>query len=149
MQLKLEDDDNIEVQMAPLIDCVFLLLIFFLIASTLKKTAKELPIELPDAAVSVTMPVEKNMLIIAVDRAGVTYLGTEPVGTETLLGRLRQAEATTPNIRIRIDGDRMVPYQHIVRLVSELQFHGFKNVGLQTMDEETRRKVYGRDRTYR
>ena len=42
-----ESDSDDEVQMAPLIDCVFLLLIFFLVATKLKKVEPEVPIELP------------------------------------------------------------------------------------------------------
>ena len=37
MRVNLGEDDGVEVQMAPLIDCVFLLLIFFLVATTLRK----------------------------------------------------------------------------------------------------------------
>ena len=47
MKVDLRDDEGIEVQMAPLIDCVFLLLIFFLVATTLKKINNELPLVLP------------------------------------------------------------------------------------------------------
>ena len=41
MKIRMAEDERLEVQMAPLIDCVFLLLIFFLVATTLKKIEKE------------------------------------------------------------------------------------------------------------
>ena len=45
MRVRLDDEDDVQVQMAPLIDCVFLLLSFFLVATTLKKIEKELPLD--------------------------------------------------------------------------------------------------------
>jgi len=64
MRVRLEDDEQVEVQMAPLIDCVFLLLIFFLVATTLKKIDKELPLDLPEAAAAVSKQVVDDMTII-------------------------------------------------------------------------------------
>ena len=43
-------EGEVDVQMTPLIDCVFLLLVFFLVAATLKKPHKELEIQLPHSA---------------------------------------------------------------------------------------------------
>ena len=65
---KLEDDLPVEVQMAPLIDCVFLLLIFFLVATTLRKIIKELPVELPDSAAAIEVRQEDDLLVIGMLR---------------------------------------------------------------------------------
>ena len=48
MHVKLEEDNNNEVQMGPMMDCVFLLLIFFIVIAVTKKSIKELGIRLPD-----------------------------------------------------------------------------------------------------
>ena len=46
------DHEEIEVEMTPLIDCVFLLLIFFLVTTMLKKLEKQIPVVLPDPTLS-------------------------------------------------------------------------------------------------
>ena len=51
MAIKQEEDAPVEVQLTPLIDCVFLLLIFFLVSSQLKKVEKRLEVDLPRAHV--------------------------------------------------------------------------------------------------
>ena len=45
MRLNYDDDDKVEVQMSPLIDCVFLLLIFFLVTTMMKKWEKALHLQ--------------------------------------------------------------------------------------------------------
>ena len=51
MAIKQEEEASVEVQLTPLIDCVFLLLIFFLVSSQLKKVEKRLEVDLPRAHV--------------------------------------------------------------------------------------------------
>ena len=48
MRLNYDDDDKVEVQMSPLIDCVFLLLIFFLVTTMMKKWEMQIPLTYND-----------------------------------------------------------------------------------------------------
>jgi len=132
MRVRLEDDDTVEVQMAPLIDCVFLLLIFFLVATTLKKIEKELPLDLPEAAASVSRQLTDNMTIISIDAAGNLYLGSEPVGQGYLIEKLREIGANDANPRIRIDADRNAPVWAAVQVLDLCNFEGLRNVGIKT-----------------
>jgi biopolymer transport protein ExbD len=127
-----DEEDRAEVHMAPLIDCVFLLLIFFLVAGTLKKAHKELEIELPNSAASKEAKSEYATLIIEVTRDGKIYLDSEPMSKTLLRTRLRNAAAEFPERQVRIDGDRNTAYQHITYLMDLLQFEGLKNVRFRT-----------------
>lgn len=135
MRIKLDEEEDVQVQMAPLIDCVFLLLTFFLVASTLKKVEKVLPIELPDSAAAKLAQESPDVLVIAVDSNGRTYIGSELVSTDALHGRLRGLSLTNPRQRIRIDGDRRAPFQYVVRVMDLCQFNGLRNIGVRTRRE--------------
>ncbi len=134
MRIDLNEDEPVEIQMAPLIDCVFLLLTFFLVASTLKESVRELKLELPAAAAAseVPAPVERPPLIIAIDRAGQVYLAGEPMSDQVLLESIARRRADHPEQRIRLDADRDTPYHHIIRVLSALQQQGITDIGLQT-----------------
>lgn len=132
MRLRVEEDEPVEVAMAPLIDCVFLLLIFFLVATTLKKIEKELPIELPQSAASIDSRVEDTSLIIGVDKAGSIYVGSDRVTLSMLHDQLRSAAAINPQQRVRIDADRATPFENVVHILDLCQFEGLTNVGLHT-----------------
>ena len=56
MRLNYDDDDKVEVQMSPLIDCVFLLLIFFLVTTMMKKWEMQIPLTLPTMTSSLSTP---------------------------------------------------------------------------------------------
>jgi biopolymer transport protein ExbD len=135
IDLQDENDGSTDVNMTPMIDCVFLLLIFFLVASTLKKIDKEIPLELPSAASAIEAPTQPKTLVIAIDANGRTFIGGNPVSNEALVARVREAAVDQPDLPIRIDADRNTAYQNVMRVIDELQFNGFKQVGLKTLDE--------------
>jgi len=135
MQVDLDEGESIDVQMAPLIDCVFLLLIFFLLATTLKKIQKELPLELPDSAAAIEVREQDDTLVISVDREGRLHLGAEPVTTKELHEHLRNVARTDPHRRVRIDGDQVTRLQHVVHVLDLCQFEGLKNVAIRTKRE--------------
>ena len=131
MRVNLGEDDGVEVQMAPLIDCVFLLLIFFLVATTLRKIERELPIELPQSAAAMDVAQVQGRLVISLDSIGGIHIGGEPVPLSVLHERLRSAAARNPNQRIRIDGDRRAPFQAVVHIVDLCQFEGLTRVSIR------------------
>jgi biopolymer transport protein ExbD len=129
-----EEEDRAEVHMAPLIDCVFLLLIFFLVAGTLKKAHKEVEIELPHSAAAHKAKSEYSTLVIEVAHNGAIYLDTEPMTKTLLRNRLRDAAAEAPDRRVRIDADRRTAFQHITYVMDLLQFEGLRNISFRTRD---------------
>lgn len=135
MRIRMEEEETVEVQMAPLIDCVFLLLIFFLVATTLKKVDRELPLDLPKSAASIESRVEDTTLVIGVDKLGAIHLGGERITLSMLHDRLKQAAAVSREQRVRIDADRATAFQYVIHVLDLCQFEGLTNVGLHTRQE--------------
>ena len=140
MRIRDVEDEHIEVQMTPLIDCVFLLLIFFLVATTLKKIDKELLLDLPVSAAAVRTPAADDTLVVSIDREGNLYLGSEPVGQGYLQDRLREVAGKDPQHRIRIDGDKAAPLQAVVQVLDMCNFEGLKNVRIKSKPETAARQ---------
>ena len=128
------DDEEVDVQMTPLIDCVFLLLVFFLVAATLKKPHRELELQLPHSAAAALVASEYKTLIIEMDKDGKIYIDHELMTKQLLSERLHGVAQGTPNQRVRVDTDRRAPVQFLVRLLDHLQFVGLTNVGVRTKD---------------
>jgi len=140
MRLDLEEGENPEVQMAPLIDCVFLLIIFFLVSTTMKKHEKELDLRLPESAAAIERPRPGDLFVIGIDRAGHYYIGSQPVGLQMLHDKLKEVAHENKHRRVRIAGDLATPFQHIVHVLDLCQFEGLQNVGIHTRDERDKRK---------
>ena len=88
MAIRQEDDASVEVQLTPLIDCVFLLLIFFLVSSQLKKVEKRLDVKLPDAQVVKTYKATPDIISVGVTARGSLYVNARPVGPGGPVGTL-------------------------------------------------------------
>lgn len=74
MRLNYDEEDKVEVQMSPLIDCVFLLLIFFLVTTMMKKWEMQIPLSLPSMTSSLsTTRAGEEAVIIAVDEEKNVY----------------------------------------------------------------------------
>jgi biopolymer transport protein ExbD len=136
MRVKKPEDEPFEIMLIPMIDCMLVIIIFFLVATTLKIQAKQLPLDLPVSTAALNVDQPPDLFIIAVDRTGQPYLnlgsGLEPVDTERLHQRIREVARANPNQRVRIDGDRAARFEDMVRIVDLCAFEGLKNVGLHT-----------------
>lgn len=132
MRVKRQEEESIEIPLIPMIDCMLVIIIFFLVATTLKTHEKELPLKLPQSAAAFNTEQEPDLLIIGVDRTGQTYLGAAQVSTERLHQRLKDASLKNPQQRIRIDGDQDTAFQNIVHVLNLCEFEGLRNVGIHT-----------------
>lgn len=138
MRVDLSDHEEPEIGLVAMIDCIFFLLMFFMLATTFKQPApakprKELPVQLPSAEASVVRAgAADDALVIGVDRAGSLFVDTRPVTVQELHTILAREAAADPERRIRIDGDRHAAYQHIVRVLDLCQLDGLTNIAMHT-----------------
>ena len=127
------EEDNLSIDMAPLIDCVFLLLIFFLVATTLKKIDKELPLELPDSEASMDVQQPDQYSIVSIDREGMFYVDGNPVTDGMLQDELRARARETDDYKVRLDVHKTVPFVKVMQVLDILRFEGIKNVGINSV----------------
>lgn len=138
MRIHLGEEEQPEIGLIALIDCIFFLLMFFMVATSFEqqednKKMKELPVILPTSTASLNPNnAAPDPLIIGVDRAGKFYWGEEQVSTQEMHDRLRKEAVANPKRRVRIDGDNMTPYQNIVHLLDLCQFEGLTNIAMHT-----------------
>jgi len=128
-------DQDFEIPLIPMIDCLFVLLVFFLVATTLKKTEKELPINLPLSGAAIDAEQKEDVLVLSVDSKGQKFFGAEPVTTELMHQRLTAAALADPNRRVRLDADVSTPYIAVVELIELCEFNNLRNVGFRTRNQ--------------
>jgi biopolymer transport protein ExbD len=138
MRIKGEQGEEPGVMMAPLIDCVFLLLIFFLVASTLKQAHNEVAVRHADTAAAMNPSPDFDTFVIEVrgegeyflkgEAVGGRYLSVDPVNAKVVQQQLRELAAENPRRVIRIDGDRRTAFQHVVHLIDICKFEGLNSV---------------------
>lgn len=104
--------------MTPLIDVVFLLLIFFLVASRLSEEDRELDIPLPSAANAMPMTTEPQELVVNINEQGILFVNSEYMDVNQFENVLQQAVANNPfGQSVIIRADRRVELQTPVNVM--------------------------------
>ena len=134
MQLKRQPDPRAEVAMTPLIDCVFLLLIFFLVSSQLKKLEKRLEVQLPTAHLVKTYKQTPDIISVGVNARGSLFVNARAVGSGGLLDALREATAAAPGRRVVVDGDVHAPFRAVVQVLDACAMQGLEVAGIHTAE---------------
>lgn len=134
MAVKYEEDEKPEVSLTSMMDCIFLMLIFFLVSSQLKKVEKEIPMELPTATVAKDVKATPDLITVQVNSKGELFVNSKSVGGAGLRAALTAAKQENPDRRIRLDGDVYAPFRAIVQVLDTCQQEGLTVVGIHTAD---------------
>lgn len=102
-------DEEIEINMSPMIDMVFLLLIFFLVASNI--VDNKVPVKIPSAVYAKVPEDTTGRFEISVKPNGDLFVGQRPVNLDGLKALLRPEIEQNPNLRVQIRADGRVKYQ--------------------------------------
>jgi len=135
-----KNEDEPEVSMSPLIDCVFLLLIFFLVSSMTKVKNKDIFVNLPTSESAIKLKPDDKQAIVGIDKDGNLYWDGQPCSTNFLLEQLRTTCINNPDRRIRIDMDMDTPFGRFVEVMDVCQFYDLSNIGIRTYDENYNRQ---------
>ncbi|MFA5721658.1 MAG: biopolymer transporter ExbD [Aliarcobacter sp.] len=118
--------------LTPIIDVVFILLIFFLVTSVFKKEELALMLDLPKANAK-ELAVKKEQIFIELSVDKLAIKGIE-VSFESLEDNLKAIENKNDAVIVRID--KKVPYERIVKVLDSLQKYSLNNLALVTNEEK-------------
>ena len=127
MNLRPNRRQHHELNLTPLIDVVFLLLIFFMVSTTFDKDAR-IKVELPQAATQDETPEEERVLDITVDNRGNYYVNQRKVINTKALTLRRAIEKSVGDRRdipLIITADAQTTHQSVVRVMDVASQMGF------------------------
>ncbi len=107
----------LSIELTPMIDMVFLLLIFFLVATTFRQEEREMQIALPFASSSAPISAMLRELIINVSAEGTIVVSGRAMDDEELRLLITEAVGANPQQKVTVRGDRAAAYAHIVRVL--------------------------------
>ncbi|MCC6969302.1 MAG: biopolymer transporter ExbD [Phycisphaerales bacterium] len=126
-------DQSVGVDLTPVIDMVFMLLIFFLVATTFQQQERESKIALPQAAASAPISSALREIVINVTRDGTLIVNTKVVDEASLLSMLKSAAAQNPGQKVNVRGDRDAAYGMVARALDLCKQAGIAEPFLQTI----------------
>jgi len=122
-----------EINITPLLDLAFVLLIIFMITTPLLENSVSLVIPSSGAANAPVNPSEVQT--VSIDRQETIRFNNELVDTQTLVSRLTDLKRKNPDVAVVIRPDRELPVQKLIALMDALQRAQITKVGIATKAE--------------
>jgi biopolymer transport protein ExbD len=129
--MKYQDDSDIydEVNVTPMLDLSYVLLVIFIILTT--ATVQGIKVNLPKASDTPSLA-ESKTKAITITQDGTLYLDTYPVSLAELESLLRQYKAVTPDLPVIIKADATIQYQRVVDVLDLVGRLEISQLGLVT-----------------
>lgn len=120
------------VNLTPLIDMVFILLIFFLVTASF---TKEAGIEVDRPAAETATIQERGNLIIAVSREGEIWIDNQPVDIRAVRAHVERLHAQNPEGTVIITADKDSRSGLMVEVMDQIRLAGVANIAIAAMRE--------------
>lgn len=127
------EESKPSIELTPVIDMVFLLLIFFLVATTYHQTEREMQIMLPEATAGGPISVSLRELVINVTADGSIIVGGQTIGAGDLGAIVTEAVRTNPEQKVSVRGDRAASYEAVARVLDICKASGIQEPYLDTV----------------
>lgn len=131
--LRTKRDHELEVNITPLIDVVFLLLIFFMVSTTFQRES-EITIELPESSGDVAES-EKKVIEISIDSQGRYFVNQRRIkdsDIKTLKKAITITRGDVKEPKLIISADKMTPHQAVVRAMDAARQLGLVHLTFAT-----------------
>ncbi|TES94268.1 MAG: biopolymer transporter ExbD [Desulfobacteraceae bacterium] len=129
MKVNLETCRKVRIEMLPLIDIVFLLLVVFIYAMLSMAVHRGLPILLPTSS---SAQIDKSLVFsITVKTDGMIYVDKEQIPIKDLAAALKRKTETGTEPGVLLFADRSLPYQNLYRVLDQIRMAGIHRISLQ------------------
>jgi biopolymer transport protein ExbD len=134
MKTNLRNAKKARIEMLPMIDCVFLLLVFFIYAMLSMAVHRGLPVNLP---ASKTVKIDKKLILaVTVKADGSIFVDKEPVELERVTTVLQAKAAGQDQPGVLLFADRNLTYQNLFEVLDRIRQAGLNRISLQAELDE-------------
>ena len=128
-----EKKELISINITPLIDIVFLLLVFFMLATSfIQKSTIEINL---NSGKTVKIDNAKNTAIVILNKKGLIYLNNKLINVTNIRNEINNIVKKNPKYRILIKSHKKVPVQKVIRLIEEVRLAGTDNIKLENLEK--------------
>ncbi|MEC8557583.1 MAG: biopolymer transporter ExbD [Planctomycetota bacterium] len=136
---QLLDSGTATINMTPMIDVVFLLIIFFLVSSHLAKQENSLALDLPEAVSGLDEDSERTNVVVNVLEDGSFQIGGSLVNETGLLSAFQSRVASSQEpLRLKIRTDRKVTYRAIEPILRQATLAGIVDIVFSVFEDRKR-----------
>lgn len=130
LQRRLEHQQAQSIDMSPLLDVVFILLIFFIVTTVF---VKETGVKVDKPQAISAQKLEQTVVLLAITNAGEVYYNGANIGVAGVRGTVEQLQRRDPR-PVVIQADKTVPTQLLLEVIDEVKLAGAETVNLAALN---------------
>lgn len=130
MPLKPHPDDLPAINLTPMIDILFNLIIFFLVSTRFGEIERQVDLAVPQVGGNAALRDVPRTRTINIYRSGTLTLDGLPISLSELPRRLAADRQTQPKLEVAIRGDAQTPYQHVAAVIAACREAGIAELGI-------------------
>jgi biopolymer transport protein ExbD len=127
---------DVHLDFVPMVDVLFNLLIFFLLATSLQQAEREMQIALPQSRAAGPMSAALKEIVLNVTSEGRIIVAGAPIAEDALAEMIKAAVASNPAQKVSVRGDRNAAYGQVARVLDLCKGAGVAEPYLQTIPTE-------------
>ncbi|WP_299976669.1 biopolymer transporter ExbD [Desulfobacula sp.] len=134
MKIRLPENNKPRIEMLPLIDVVFLLLVVFIYTMLSMAVHKGMPVTLPESSVGNS---EKDTILsVTINKDYLIFVNKELVDLEHLTRILEQKAKKEEKTNVLLFADKSISYQHLFKVLDRIRQAGLNQISLQADPED-------------
>ena len=128
-----EEKELISINITPLIDIVFLLLVFFMLATSfIQKSTIEVNLS---SGKTVEIENQKNTVVLILNKKGQVYLNKKLINISNIRNEITNIIEKNPKSKILIKTHKKIAVQKVIRLIEEVRLAGTDNIKLVNLEK--------------
>jgi biopolymer transport protein ExbD len=137
MPLKTHQDDLPAINLTPMIDVVFNLIIFFMVSTQFSKVEHKVDVSVPEVGGAASLNNVPKSHVINILRDGAVSLDGQPVTLVELRARLAAIHRQGPEGEVTVRGDGLTHYQHVAAVMTACRQAGISEMGIAVTPNTT------------
>ena len=128
-----EEKELISINITPLIDIVFLLLVFFMLATSfIQKSTIEVNLS---SEKTTEVDNKKNNVVLILNKKGLIYLNNKLINISNIKNEISNIVKKNPKYNILIKSHKKIPVQKVIRLIEEVRLAGTDDIKLVNLEQ--------------
>jgi biopolymer transport protein ExbD len=132
MRFRQKKESVQDIDISPLIDMVFILLIFFMVSSTF---VKDMQLDLDRPGASSATKASSKVIRVFIDKYSDVYVDGQPVKTWAIQGKLRDLMRASTEKSVLVVTDDTIPVEKLIEVVDQCRLSGAEDVAVATEKE--------------
>ncbi len=130
MPLKTHLDDQPTLNLTPMIDVVFLLIIFFMVGTKFSELERKIGLRVPEVSDRGALTAAPEKRVVSVYRDGAITLDRAPVTLSELTEQLAAARSQYPDLGVLVRGDAAGEFQRVAEVLNACKQAGVRELGI-------------------